>query len=88
MIRMFRSDRMDAAEHNIPPHARRPQREVWGVPCRMAGRRNVKIAAVEDGSVISLGGDETRPMFKSFARGANTSLKLITKDGKQQSVKP
>jgi hypothetical protein len=52
------------------------------------GRPNVKIAAVEDGSIISLGGDSDPTDVQILARGANTSLKLIDKDGKQQFIKP
>ena len=43
---------------------------------------------VEDGSGISLGGDSNPTNIQILARGANTSLKLINKDGKQQFVKP
>jgi len=52
------------------------------------GRPNVKIAAIEDGSVISQGGDSDPTDVQILARGTTTSLKLINKDGKQQLVKP
>lgn len=52
------------------------------------GRPNVKIAATEDGSVISLGGESDPTDIQLLARGANTSMKLIDKDGKQQLIKP
>jgi hypothetical protein len=52
------------------------------------GRPNVKIAATEDGSAVSLGGDSNPTNVQILARGAKTSLKLIDKDGKQQLIKP
>jgi len=52
------------------------------------GSPKVKIAAVEDGSVISLGGDSDPTDVQILARGTSTSLKLINRDGKQQLVKP
>ncbi len=52
------------------------------------GRPTVKIAAVEDGSGISLGGDSDPTDIQLLARGTNTSVKLVNKDGKQQVMKP
>jgi hypothetical protein len=52
------------------------------------GRPTVKIAAVEDGSVISLGGDSDPTDIQLLARGPNPSVKLVDKEGKQQVVKP
>jgi hypothetical protein len=52
------------------------------------GRPNVKIAATEDGSVVSLDGNSDPTDLQILARGTKTSLKLINKDGKQQFVKP
>ncbi len=52
------------------------------------GRPNVKIAAAEDGSVMSLGGDSDPTDIQILARGTKTSLQLINKDGKEQLVKP
>ncbi len=52
------------------------------------GRPNVKIAATEDGSVVSLGGESDPTDIQLRARGASTSLKLIDKNGKQQVIKP
>src|SRR4051795_13151192 len=52
------------------------------------GRPNVKIAATEDGSAVSLGGESNPTNVQVLARGDTTSLKLINKDGKQQLVKP
>ena len=52
------------------------------------GRPNVKLAALEDGSAVSLGGESNPTNVQVLARGNTTSLKLINKDGKQQLVKP
>ena len=52
------------------------------------GRPNVKIAAVEDGSAVSLGGDSDPTDIQLLARGTSTSLKLVNKDGKEHLVKP
>jgi hypothetical protein len=52
------------------------------------GGPHVKIAATEDGSAISLGGESNPTDIQILARGKNTSLKLTNKDGKQQVVKP
>jgi hypothetical protein len=52
------------------------------------GRPNVKIAATEDGSVLSLGGDSDPTYASLNARGASTSLKLVNKNGRQQEIKP
>src|SRR4051795_848802 len=51
------------------------------------GRPNVKIAATEDGSAISLGGESDPTGIQALARGGTTSLKLSDKDGKQQLLK-
>jgi hypothetical protein len=52
------------------------------------GAPNVKLAATEDGSAVSLGGDLNPTNIQILARGKETSLKLINKDGKQQLIKP
>jgi hypothetical protein len=52
------------------------------------GRPSVKIAATEDGSAVSFGGDSDPTNVQILARGATTSLKMVNKDGKQQLVKP
>lgn len=52
------------------------------------GRPNVKIAAVEDGAAVSLGGDSDPTDIQLLARGKDTSIKLVNKDGKEQVVKP
>jgi hypothetical protein len=52
------------------------------------GAPNVKIAATEDGSGISLGGDSNPTNIQLLARGSTTSLKLINSDGKQTLLKP
>lgn len=52
------------------------------------GAPNVKIAATEDGSAVSLGGESNPTNVQILARGASTSLKLVNKDGQQQVIKP
>jgi hypothetical protein len=52
------------------------------------GAPNVKIAATEDGSGVSLGGESNPTHVQILARGTNTSLKLVNKDGHQQVIKP
>jgi hypothetical protein len=52
------------------------------------GAPNVKIAATEDGSAVSLGGESNPTNVQVLARGASTSLKLVNKDGQQQVIKP
>ena len=52
------------------------------------GAPNVKIAATEDGSVMSLGGESNPTHVQVLARGTNTSLTLVNKDGRQQVIKP
>ena len=52
------------------------------------GAPNVKIAATEDGSGVSLGGDSNPTHIQLLARGTNTSLKLVNKDGHQRVIKP
>src|SRR3954451_23064432 len=52
------------------------------------GAPNVKIAATEDGSGVSLGGDSNPTNIQLLARGSTTSLKLTDHDGKQQFFKP
>jgi hypothetical protein len=52
------------------------------------GAPNVKIAATEDGSVVSLGGESNPTHVQVLARGTNTSLKLVDKDGRSQLIKP
>jgi hypothetical protein len=52
------------------------------------GRPNVKIDASETGAGVMVGG-ESDPTYASLsARGANPSLKMINKDGVQQTLKP
>lgn len=50
------------------------------------GRPNVKIAATEDGSGASFGGDADPTDIQILARGTNTSIKLVNQDGKQQMI--
>lgn len=52
------------------------------------GAPNVKIAATEDGSGISLGGEDDPTHIQVLARGANTALTLVNKDGQKQVIKP
>jgi hypothetical protein len=52
------------------------------------GAPNVKIAATEDGSAVSLGGESNPTNVQLLARGASTSVKLVNKDGQQQVIKP
>ena len=52
------------------------------------GAPNVKISATEDGSGMSLGGESNPTHMQLLARGTNTSLKLVNKDGHQQVIKP
>ena len=52
------------------------------------GAPNVKIAATEDGSGMSLGGESNPTHVQILARGTNTSLTLVNKDGRKQVIKP
>ena len=52
------------------------------------GAPNVKIAATEDGSAVSLGGESNPTHVQVLARGTSTSLKLVNKDGREQIIKP
>ena len=52
------------------------------------GAPNVKIAATEDGSAVSLGGESNPTHVQVLARGTTTSLKLVNRDGQQQVIQP
>ena len=52
------------------------------------GAPNVKIAATEDGSGISLGGESNPTHVQVLARGPSTSLKLVNRDGREQVIQP
>jgi hypothetical protein len=52
------------------------------------GRPNVKLAATEDGSGLTLGGEADPAYAQIRARGTTTSLTLTNKDGHQQVVTP
>lgn len=52
------------------------------------GAPNVKIAATEDGSGMSLGGESNPTHIQVLARGDSTTLKLVNKDGQERVVKP
>jgi hypothetical protein len=50
------------------------------------GGPNVKLAATEDGSGLSLGGE--KGYVQILSRGANPLVKLVNKDGREQVIKP
>jgi hypothetical protein len=52
------------------------------------GAPNVKIAATEDGSAVSLGGESNPTNIQMLARGGSTSVRLVNKDGRVQVVQP
>lgn len=52
------------------------------------GSPTVKIAATEDGSALVPGGEPDPTYVQILARGANTFVKLVNKDGRQQVIKP
>jgi hypothetical protein len=52
------------------------------------GRPNVKIATTEDGSAVSLGGNQNPTYIQLMARGATTSVKLNNQDGTERSLRP
>jgi hypothetical protein len=52
------------------------------------GAPNVKIAATEDGSAVSFGGESNPTHIQVLARGTSTSLKLVNNDGREQVIKP
>jgi hypothetical protein len=52
------------------------------------GGPNVKIAATEEGSAISLGGESNPTYISILARGESTSIRLTNKNGKRQLIKP
>jgi hypothetical protein len=52
------------------------------------GAPNVKIAATEDGSAVSFGGESNPTHVQVLARGKSTSLRLVNQDGREQLLKP
>jgi hypothetical protein len=52
------------------------------------GAPNVKVAATENGSAVSFGGESNPTHVQILARGANTSLKLVNHDGREQLIRP
>jgi hypothetical protein len=52
------------------------------------GRPNVKLAAMEDGSGLVLGGESDPTYIQIGARGTSTSVKLINKTGQQHLITP
>src|SRR5262249_1574869 len=51
------------------------------------GRPNVKIAATEDGSGASFGGESNPTYVQILARGTNTSIKLVNHDARERVLK-
>jgi hypothetical protein len=47
---------------------------------------NVKLVATEDGSGLVLGGDKGHTQLLS--RGADPFIRIVTKDGREQTLKP
>src|SRR3989475_4035843 len=52
------------------------------------GGPNVKLAAMENGAGLVLGGESNPTHVQVLAQGPNTSLKLTNKDGQSQLIKP
>ena len=52
------------------------------------GAPNVKIAATDDGSAVSLGGESNPTHVQILARGNSTSLKLVNRTGQERLIKP
>lgn len=52
------------------------------------GRPNVKISATEDGSGMVLGGNENPTYIQLLSRGDRPLMKLVNRDGKQQTIQP
>jgi hypothetical protein len=52
------------------------------------GRPNVKIAATEDGSAMSLGGNTNPTHVQILSRGDRPLMKLVGRDGKQELIQP
>ena len=52
------------------------------------GRPSVKLGASEQGAGLGLGGESDPTHIVLKAEGADTSLKLTNKDGRQQLIKP
>ena len=52
------------------------------------GGPNVKLAAMENGAGLVLGGESNPTHVQVLAQGPNTSLKLTNEDGQTQLIKP
>jgi hypothetical protein len=52
------------------------------------GAPNVKLAAMENGAGLVLGGETNPTHVQVLAQGPNTSLKLTNKDGQTRLIKP
>jgi hypothetical protein len=52
------------------------------------GGPHVKLATMEDGSGLVLGGDSNPTYVQILSRGANPFLKLVNKEGREQVIKP
>jgi hypothetical protein len=50
------------------------------------GSPNVKLVTTEDGSALVLGGEKSYTQLLS--RGADPFIKIVTKDGRERSIKP
>jgi hypothetical protein len=52
------------------------------------GGPNVKLATIEDGSALVLGGESNPTYAQILSRGASPFLKLVNKEGREQVIKP
>lgn len=52
------------------------------------GAPHVKLATIEDGSALVLGGESNPTYAQILARGANPFVKLVNRDGREQVIKP
>lgn len=52
------------------------------------GGPNVKLGASDDGAGLLIGGESDPTYVQILAKGPNTSLKLINKDGREHLIKP
>ena len=52
------------------------------------GRPNVKLSATEDGSGMSLGGNANPTHIQILSRGDRPLMKIVNRDGKQQTIQP
>ena len=52
------------------------------------GRPNVKIAATEDGSAVSLGGNSNPTHIQILSRGDRPLMKIVNRDGTERTIQP